>query len=196
MLDRVIVSTDDQATAGISEQAGAEVPFMRPAELSDDSAPTLAVLQHALKELGLEDSEGSLSVFTLQPTSPLRRASQIAESFHVFESNQSADSLVSVVELRHAQSPLESMKIGPEGFLEMSSRETRNSGEPCRTPKFFARNGAAIYITRARQLSNFILGGRVLPYMMNAEDSIDIDTEFDFRHAEFEMQFRHRSWSP
>jgi CTP:molybdopterin cytidylyltransferase MocA len=73
---RVIVSTDDPSTARAALRAGAEVPFLRPAELAADDTPTLPVIQHAvgwLEELG----ERADVVVTLQATSPLRPAAEI-----------------------------------------------------------------------------------------------------------------------
>ncbi len=51
LFNKVIVSTDDQEIAGISQEYGAEVPFMRPTELSDDNTATAPVISHALLEL-------------------------------------------------------------------------------------------------------------------------------------------------
>lgn len=50
-LDRVVLSTDDPEIAAVGEELGLDVPFMRPAELATDDAPTLPVIQHALSAL-------------------------------------------------------------------------------------------------------------------------------------------------
>jgi CMP-N,N'-diacetyllegionaminic acid synthase len=73
LIDRVIVSTDDQEIAEISRKYGAEVPFMRPAELAVDDATTESALQHAV--LWLEQNEKyqvDIVVF-LQPTDIFRK---------------------------------------------------------------------------------------------------------------------------
>ena len=51
LFDRVIVSTDDEEIAQIAKKHGAEVPFLRPAELSDDQTPTVPVIAHSIKSL-------------------------------------------------------------------------------------------------------------------------------------------------
>lgn len=68
--DRIIVSTEDKEIADISRAAGAEIPFTRPVELSDDHAGTMAVIKHALTELAKQDCVPS-HVCCLYPASPL-----------------------------------------------------------------------------------------------------------------------------
>ena len=68
--DRVIVSTDDEEIADVARQYGAEVPFMRPAELSDDFATTLNVMAHATNWL-LENHQDIENICCLYPTAPL-----------------------------------------------------------------------------------------------------------------------------
>src|SRR5690242_15380045 len=56
-IHRVVVSTESTEIAQIARQYGAEVPFLRPAELAQDETPTLPVLQHALRELAASDGQ-------------------------------------------------------------------------------------------------------------------------------------------
>ena len=73
LLDRVILSTDDEAIAALGRAHGIEVPFVRPAHLAQDDTPMLDVLIHVLESLRSEAYEPDCLVL-LQPTSPLRRA--------------------------------------------------------------------------------------------------------------------------
>src|SRR5438552_3620575 len=75
-VDRVVVSTDDQAIAGVARVAGAEVPYHRPEELATDETPMFRVIDHAVRALE-SDGESVSVVVTLQPTSPLRSAQEI-----------------------------------------------------------------------------------------------------------------------
>lgn len=73
---RTIVSTDDEEIAEAARKAGAEVPFLRPAELASDTAPTIPVLQHAVA--ALESAGGRFSAIALvEPTSPFRTAAHV-----------------------------------------------------------------------------------------------------------------------
>ena len=73
-VDRIVVSTDSEAIAAAAAAAGAEVPFMRPAELATDTASSINVVIHALDALGWKDDD---LVVLLEPTSPLREAVDI-----------------------------------------------------------------------------------------------------------------------
>jgi N-acylneuraminate cytidylyltransferase len=79
-LDRVIVSTDDEEIAAVARSFGAEVPFMRPAELAEDATPDLPVFVHALEWLQQHEGYTPAFVAHLRPTSPLRTAQHIDEA--------------------------------------------------------------------------------------------------------------------
>lgn len=180
-IDRCIVSTEDDEIARISVAAGAEV-VSRPSDLARDDTPTLPVLQHVVRHLAENDGYACDAVITLQATSPLRTPRHIAEAIACFDSDPDADSLVSCIDVPHIFHPRsvmirEGRYLRP--FLEGPLVSRRQAKET-----ILARNGAAIYITRTRRLAEFIFGGRLLPYMMSPEDSIDIDTEADFLAAE------------
>jgi CMP-N,N'-diacetyllegionaminic acid synthase len=180
-VDRTVVSTDDGEIAEVSRNLGAEVR-MRPAALSQDDTPTRAVLEHVMAELAAERYVAD-AVLTLQPTSPLRTAQHIDEAAALFAADEDADSLVSCVEVPHIFHPLSVMRQTPEGYLEpffpMPQPHRRQDKQPV-----FARNGAAIYITRTSRISEYVFGGRLMPYLMDIASSIDIDTLEDLRVAE------------
>ncbi len=178
-LDRIVVTTDDEDIAKVAQAHGVEV-VMRPAELAADNSPTIDALQHAVKVLGASDSG---AVVTLQPTSPLRRAEHIEGAIAMFESDAKAESLVTTIEVPHIFHPISVMKAEPDGYLrpviegqKIYTRQLKGT--------VYARNGAAIYITRMSCLSQFVFGGRLIGYPMSLEDSIDIDEETDFLKAE------------
>lgn len=189
VVDRLLVSTDDPEIAKFSRLLGAEV-LIRPSALAEDETPTLPVLRHTLAVLA-ETGYIPDAVMTLQPTSPLRTAKHIAEAAEVFASDPDADSLVSCVAVPHIYHPRSVMKLSVDGYLEAFLGESimplrRQDKEPV-----YARNGAAIYITRRERLGEYIFGGKLVPYHMDQADSIDIDTEADF--AEAEKVLRERS---
>lgn len=181
-VDRVVVSTDDQEIADISASLGAEV-LMRPAELAVDNAPTLPVLQHVVRLLK-QQAYAPDAVITLQPTSPLRVSRHIDEAAALFATDQTADSLVSCISVPHIFHPLSVMRRGPEGYLEPYITQTDQPNRRQDKPAVFARNGAAIYITRTERLEHYIFGGRLIAYEMPARESIDIDDMNDFSRAE------------
>ena len=173
-LDRVVVSTDCEEIAKVSKEYGAEV-MLRPAHLAEDKTPTLPVLQDVVTRLEEEFD----AVMTLQPTSPLRTSKHINEAIELFESDKEADSLVSVVEVPH--------NYLPEKLMSYDGKYLIGNSEPKRRQEvstMYARNGAAIYITKTEKLSEHIFGGKILPYFMSKANSFDIDDIEDWEVVE------------
>ncbi|WP_170958923.1 acylneuraminate cytidylyltransferase family protein [Magnetospirillum sp. 15-1] len=181
-VSRVVVSTDDAEIAEIARQYGAEV-LMRPAGLAADDSPTLAVLRHVTAHLAEAEGWRADAILTLQPTSPLRTARHIDEAWALFAADATADSLVSCIAVPHIFHPRSVMRRNRDGYLEpylADLQPTRRQDKEA----VFARNGAALYITRADRLDSYVFGGRLLCYMMEEADSVDIDTEDDLRRAD------------
>lgn len=181
-LDHVIVSTDDKEIAKISKSCGADV-MMRPLELAEDKTPTLPVLLNVIDRV----EEKYDYVVTLQPTSPLRKANHIDKAIEAITKNNNADSLVSVVEVPHNCSPSSIMELN-DGYINPVEKEKiilRRQDKPV----FWARNGAAIYITKTDKLSEFIWGGNTIPFVMNKIESFDIDDNEDWKIVESLMKY-------
>lgn len=174
VIDRLIVSTDCEQIARVAQKYDVEV-IIREDGLSDDRSPTLPVIQEALKRTG----ECFDAVITLQPTSPLRSSNDINEAISLFALHTEADSLVSVVEVPHQYSS--------EKVMTLDGKYLIGSNQPQRRQEIsikYARNGAAIYITRSERLSEYIFGGKVLPYIMKKFNSFDIDDIDDWEIVE------------
>ena len=162
---------------------GAEVPFLRPAELSGDTAGSLRVVQHATDFIEKRDSVHLDWILILQPTSPLRIAQDIRNAIEL-TGNNIYDSVVSVTEM--LVHPIFAKKIDGDGFLvAFSMEEPEGTRRQDIKPSAFVRNGA-IYLVRRDVLmnQNSIYGEKILPYVMPQNRSVDIDTELDFIFAE------------
>jgi len=177
-IDRVIVSTDDHEIAAISRDLGAEVPFMRPAELSTDTATSTDVVLHAL-----ESVPGYKQAVLLQPTSPFRTAEDIDEGYNVWTKNPNSGGCVSVREV--TESPwlmFTSDHLGRMNRLlpAPSSGERRQD-----LPNAFILNGAFYFIDVARFLNEkkFVFDDSVC-FEMPIYKSGDIDSLNDFEQAE------------
>lgn len=173
-LDKVIVSTDCEEIAEISRKYDVEV-MQRPKKLAEDITPTLPVLQDVVLRLDKKFD----AVMTLQPTSPLRTFKHINESIVIFENDKDADSLVSVVEVPHNFIPKKIMHLNGKYLFGNMEAERRQD-----TTTMYARNGAAIYITKIEKLNEYIFGGKILPYFMKPIDSFDIDSIEDWEIIE------------
>jgi N-acylneuraminate cytidylyltransferase/CMP-N,N'-diacetyllegionaminic acid synthase len=187
VLERVIVSTDDERIAAVSRKWGAEVPFLRPKKLAKDDTPTLPVLKHAVSFL--KSNEGYIPdvIVLLQPTSPLRNAKHIRQAVSLFQKTK-ADSVVSVCIAKqnpHWMMRLKGNRVHP--FMTNGKEYERRQN----LPSAHYVNGA-IYVTRYPVLmeKNKILGHDTRALVMDAESSIDIDTSLDFKVAEALMKER------
>lgn len=188
IFDRIILSTDDAEIADTARPYGIEVPFMRPPELAKDDTPHLPVIQHALS--WLKDNEKYVPdyVMVLQPTSPFRQASHIKEAIDLIIKTN-ADSVLGVSEISENFNPHRAMVIDENGGLQLfNGSPVRHRITPRQAlPKTYWNN-CSIYIVK----TNFIFdehepnffGGYVMPYIMEAKYSIDINEPEDWESAE------------
>jgi CMP-N,N'-diacetyllegionaminic acid synthase len=182
-LSRVVVSTDDEEIAEVARALGAEVPFLRPAELAADDTPAVPVLQHAVRELEAEGWRADCIV-CLQPTSPLRRAQHIDGAIDLLV-REKADSVVSVIPVPHNFNPTSVLRLEAGclvPFLPDQPEILRRQDKPV----VYARNGPAVAAMTYETLMRHgrLYGERNLPFSMAPEDSLDVDTAEDLTRLE------------
>lgn len=177
IFNEVYLSTDDENIARIAADFGAKVPFLRPPELATDNAETSDIILHMIDELGLE---GSFSL--LQPTSPLRTAEHIVAASQLYrESERSVASFCEIVPssnwLYYFDEKLDRLKML---LTEHSEWQPFGCNNPVLLP-----NGA-IYITNVNifRRTEKLIDDMTLPYLMDKNVSVDIDTQRDWDLAE------------
>jgi len=182
VIDRIVLSTDSDDIADAGTRAGLEVPFMRPSSLAQDDTPMLPVIQHALETVAADGWTPDVVVL-LQPTSPLRRASHVRDAVNTLL-QENADSVVTVVELPRHLSPDYVMRI-EDGVLrpflaEGASVTRRQDARPA-----YSRDGTvyACWRTTIEKWGN-IYGERCQPLILDAADSLSIDSPADWAEAE------------
>jgi CMP-N,N'-diacetyllegionaminic acid synthase len=180
-IDAVYVSTDDVRIADIARNAGAEVPYLRPAELATDEAGKLPVIEHLVSHL---EQQGELirRVVDLQPTSPLREPGDIATALLA---RPAAQLVVSVSEAQ--DNPYFNLvEQGSDGLVHLSKGDGAARRQD--VPPVYALNGS-IYVWQRAALAHASLHGlwsvTVAPYVMPRWKSVDIDTLEDFEHAQW-----------
>ncbi|MBU3101680.1 MULTISPECIES: acylneuraminate cytidylyltransferase family protein [Clostridium] len=179
-IDEIIVSTDSDVIKVIAEQYGAKVPFLRPEELSNDTSKSIDVVIHAINFYKKNDVSYDY-VILLQPTSPLRTFEHLDNAIEkLIESNST--SLVSVCEAD--ENPVLMRRIENEKLKEVISFEGTNLRRQD-LPTFYKFNGA-LYINSNDMLINKrkFVDENTVPYVMDKESSIDIDTMLDARLVE------------
>jgi N-acylneuraminate cytidylyltransferase/CMP-N,N'-diacetyllegionaminic acid synthase len=181
-IDKVIVSTDDLEIAQISREYGAEVPFLRPYELATDEARSIDVILHAMD--WMEKKHGAFNlILLLQPTSPFRNSEDIKTALDIFF-KKNAKAVVSVCEAEH--SPLWMNTLNDDLNMKDFIRKDILNKNRQELGKYYRINGA-IYIAEWDYLkqNKTFFGDKTYAYIMPKERSIDIDTEMDFKFAEF-----------
>jgi CMP-N-acetylneuraminic acid synthetase len=178
MLEKAIVSTDDEEIAQIAREAGAEVPFLRPAEFAQDHSPTSDVVIHALDYFSQHGMEYEM-VAILEPTSPLRKPSDIDRGITLLKQRRDAFSLVSVGEV-HTENPLIVKKI-EKGFVEPYPLGTKTIYQRQQADAAFFPYGV-LYLSRSdkfRELKTFYTD-RTLPMLIERWQNYEVDDEVDF----------------
>jgi len=177
----VLVSTDDPLIAAISTKAGANVPWKRPADLATDTASSVDVALHALN--WYESEKGPIDgLLLLQPTSPFRSRKTVRNGIELFQSSGHQPVLgISQAAIHPMQTlKLEGNFVVPymkDYVLNMQSKELPNA---------FIVNGSLYLITPADLRKNKTFnGGKTVPLLIESpQESLDIDTEWDFMMAE------------
>ncbi len=193
VFDRIVLTTDDHEIAAVGKSYGAEVPFMRPAELAQDHTPSLPAIQHAVSWLRDKEGYEPDAVMLLQPTAPLRQASHIREAVDLFLES-GADSVVSVVPIPAHYSPFWAVVADETGwgrlFLGDPIRKRVSRRQDFPYPAY-SHNGA-IYLFKTSVLFDpehpSLYGERVKVYPMDERFSVNIDGQEDWDEAERRMK--------
>lgn len=185
--ERILVSTDDEEIAEVARAAGAEIPFMRPSELSDDYTGTTPVIAHAIKWMNAHGNAVS-DVCCIYATAPFIQAADLQYGLHILHSS-GADYAVSVTS--YAFPIQRAVRVTSDQRLEMF------------TPNFFHtrsqdledafHDAAQFYWGRsdAWLTGRHLFSNSAAPVRLPRHRVQDIDTEEDWERAE--MMFRANS---
>lgn len=183
LYDRIHVSTDDEGYAEIARAYGADVRWLRAAELATDDASSWDVVRWTLDRYASEGEDYEM-VTLLQPTSPFRTVEDLSASYRQLIDNN-YDAVISVCEMDH--SPLWSNTLPDDlslrGFLRPQDAVARQL-----IPTFYRLNGAIYHVRSELIRSGRPINDEAYAYIMPAERSIDIDTAMDFKLAEFYLK--------
>lgn len=188
MITDVVVSTDSDEIRIVAQKYGAEVPFLRPAELATDTALAVPTIQHALNEMERYKNTKYDYVAMLQPTSPLKTAEDIDQAIEQLIT-EDADGIISVVTVDNNH-PMKMKKFLGEGgksgqLVDYEAPPYENCPRQFLPPVFMV-NGA-LYATKRDVLMEMgsFKGNKCIGYIMPMDRSVNIDTELDFILAEY-----------
>lgn len=181
-IDSVFVSTDSEDIADVARRAGAQIPFLRPAELATATAPKMPVIRHlveAVERAGI----GVDRIVDLDPTSPLREMADIHACLGLLDDQ--TDVVITGYEAE--KNPYFNMvERQPDGNVTLVKRPDRPITGRQQAPTVYAMN-ASIYVWHRHTLDMGLWSGRTRIHVMPRERSIDIDTPLDFRIVELLM---------
>ncbi len=180
-VSRVVVTTESEKIKKIAEQYGADVPFIRPLELTEDAVTSQQVLVHALDELKKNENYIPDYVLLLYPTSPLLSRERIEQAI-ALAVEKNADSVISGhYDKGHYWLQDESGK-----WERLYPTELVNSQYQ---KPLFVENGA-LYMTRASIIPDKIVADRAEVLLMEPDENVDVDYPADFAKAEAILKSR------
>jgi CMP-N,N'-diacetyllegionaminic acid synthase len=180
-VSRVVVSTESQKVKKIAEEYGAEVPFMRPQELTEDAVTSQQVIVHALDELKTREGYEPEYVLLLYPTSPLLRRERIEEAIALALA-KNADSVIS----GHYDKGHYWLESPNGGWERLYPKTLVNSQYQ---KPLFVENGA-IYLTRASVVRSQMVADQTEVLLMEEGENVDVDYLEDFEKAESILKSR------
>jgi N-acylneuraminate cytidylyltransferase len=190
-IDRIIVSTDSEEIAELSRKHGAEVPFMRPAELASDLSPDRDFVMHALE--WFEKNEGAMPDYLvhLRPTTPLRDPALLDEAIAAFMSNPEATSLRSGHEA--PESPFKWFMRDEQGYFHGFNPDDPRPGHTNLPRQLFPTvyiPDGYVDVLRASFVLNSkdIHGNRIMGYVSPTCHEVDRLENFEF--LEFQLEKR------
>jgi CMP-N-acetylneuraminic acid synthetase len=184
-IDRVIVSTEDEEIAAVARRYGAEVPFMRPADLAKDDSPEWLSWQHAVRTLCGKDGRPAWRAFVCVPTtSPLRSLSDVDGCIEMFLESD-ADIVIAVSPA--SRSPYFNMvTLDDKGYARLVIRPSKAAFRRQDVPAAYDMT-TIVYVARPEFVlrADSMFQGKVMARIVPSERALDIDTELDFEIAEF-----------
>jgi N-acylneuraminate cytidylyltransferase/CMP-N,N'-diacetyllegionaminic acid synthase len=187
-VDRFIVSTDSEEIAAVARRYGAEVPFMRPAELASDSAGKVPAIQHAVREVERGRRAPVDLVVDLDPTSPLRTVDEVRACWELV---QTAGTDVVFTVAPADRSPYFNMVEIVDGYARLSKALPVPVLRRQDAPAVYALNASVYAYRRAHLMDDGrVVAPRSRVVVMPTERSRDIDGPLDFAFLEFLVRER------
>jgi len=181
---RIIVSTDTKQYADIALKYGAEVPFLRPNNISEDLSTDFEFINHCVNWLKEHENYSCDIILQLRPTSPTRKIEDINKALDLFIKNRyKYDSLRSVIALE--KSPYKMYYIN-NNTLKPLFKNINNIFEPFNQPRqilpqCYLHNGYIDILNTSILNKKTISGDKILPFVMCGNDNLDIDVIEDLQ---------------
>ncbi len=192
-IDLVIVSTDSQEIADLSIKFGAEVPFLRPKNLSDDYASSFSVVEHAIKYYKNEKNINFDLVALLEPTSPIRENDDIDNMIDkLFSNYDNKDAIISLGEVSEYPFLMKTLDkdFSINKYINLESKSFRRQDQK----KLYFPFGVA-YISKVSTLliEKTFYPKRSLGYILKKYQNYEVDDIYDFICIESLLRYRKKN---
>lgn len=177
VFDEVIVSTDDEEIAEVSKTHGASVPFLRPAELSGDTAAFMPVIRHHLQALA-QPADFACCVYA---TAPFIKPERLAEAMKKLRESE-AEFVLSVTPFDY---PVQrSLRLDEASLLTFAEPAFALKRSQELEPRYHDAGQFFAGRVPALMQHDAVLFAKCLPVFIPRDEAVDIDTEDDWRFAE------------
>lgn len=189
-VERTICTTDDPEIAAVAKAYGAEVPFLRPPELAQDTTLDLPVFIHTLDWLADRENWQPEFVIHLRPTSPFRGRDYVDHAVRLLRGDPQCTSVRSVC--RPAATPFKMWRLskgGRQAPYMLPLLDIPGNPEPFNSPRqalpaVYWHNGIVDAMRVSTLYAGSMTGPRILPLLVDERLAVDIDTELDLHVAE------------
>ncbi len=187
-ISRVLVTTDSDKIKDVSIHYDAEVPFIRPANLSEDNTPDLPVFQHCLEWLQLNESYSPDLVIHLRPTTPFRNVNVIEECINKMLMTKEADSLRVVTPSREHPYKMWTLDGDFEYLSPLISSEIH---EPYNQPRqslpmsYFQPGYLDVIRTNTITHLSSMSGSKIMGHILQSPNIVDIDDQLSLDFSRF-----------
>jgi len=185
IFEHVIVSTEDHEIARISKKYGADVPFIRPKNLTTNNSSMVDVLTHGINKLHSLGYDFDIFV-SRDCTVPFIRQKDIIGAVKLLQKKKC--NAVFGVYRQHLNPYFNMMESNPKGFLELSKKLTHRVNRRQDAPIVYQLNGLFVFNPDKLLKYNNSFMPRILPYEIPSETGLMIDTELEFKFAEMLIQ--------
>lgn len=193
VFDRFVLTTDDEEISEVGRKFGVEVPFMRPAELAEDTTGSYDTIKHAVEWLRDNEDYNPDWIILLEPSAPGRFAFHVKEVAGLLNNNPQFDSLMGVTETPGHFSYLKQQKRDESGVITRVTdgaivRNLIHRNQDVPTSYYI---NSTIYAFKTSNLfdgNDSLWGDSTYGYVMDEKYAIDIDTPIEWLIAEVKMK--------
>lgn len=188
-IDRLVVSTEDDAIRNVALSEGVEV-IQRPPELAGDTTPTLPVILHAMDQLEREGYTADI-ILTIQPPYPIITSETMARAIEAFKNKGDFDSVTTVVKASFRYHPYNARTINEDGTIAFLFPEQKKNCPNTQSapPVYFFGN---LYASRRSAIieKGSLYGDSSFPVEISNREAFDIDDMFDLEVAKCLIEMR------